>query len=162
MVRRGSASKCDIGWRRKPYSFSRRSAKILAISLCFDFSEGTLRTSSNLRIGKGRTALGESPLQVRMTALRKQSPLRVRIQFPPPHSLACFPTLWRSDEIGAWGAIHARPWTRRAHSDSSKRDWRGCYQHSRRSALANSSPWVVACRSHADRDGPFDCGPAHR
>ena len=83
MVRRGSASKCDIGWRRKPYSFSRRSAKILAISLCFDFSEGTLRTSSNLRIGKGRTALGESPLQVRMTALREQSPLRVRIQFPP-------------------------------------------------------------------------------
>src|ERR1700751_2214310 len=86
MVRRGSASKCDIGWRRKPYSFSRRSAKILAISLCFDFSEGTLRTPSNLRIGKGRTALGESPLQVRMTALREQSPLRVRIQFPPPTS----------------------------------------------------------------------------
>src|SRR5258705_13832153 len=89
MVRRGSASKCDIGWRRKPYSFSRRSAKILAISLCFDFSEGTLRTSSNLRIGKGRTALGESPLQVRMTALREQSPLRVRIQFPPFLNLRC-------------------------------------------------------------------------
>ena len=37
----------------------------------------------------------------------------VRIHPSPPHSLACFPTLWRSDEIGAWGAIHARPWTRR-------------------------------------------------
>jgi hypothetical protein len=41
-----------------------------------------LRTSSNLRMEKGKTALGESPLQVRMTALREQSPLRVRIQFP--------------------------------------------------------------------------------
>src|SRR6266446_1918077 len=89
MVRRGSASKCDIGWRRKPYSFSRRSAKILAISLCFDFSEGTLRTASNLRIGKGRPALGESPLQVGMTLLREQSPLRVRIQFPPRPSPRC-------------------------------------------------------------------------
>jgi hypothetical protein len=32
----------------------------------------------------------------------------VRIPPSPPSSLACFPTLWRSDEIGAWGAIHAR------------------------------------------------------
>src|ERR1035437_11062970 len=31
----------------------------------------------------------------------------------PPYSLACFPTFWRSDKIGAWGAIHARRWTRR-------------------------------------------------
>ena len=37
----------------------------------------------------------------------------VRIPPSPPISLACFPTFWRSDEIGAWGAIHARPWTRR-------------------------------------------------
>ena len=37
----------------------------------------------------------------------------VRIPPSPPHSLACFPTFWRSDEIGAWGAIHAQPWTRR-------------------------------------------------
>src|ERR1019366_4443950 len=38
---------------------------------------------------------------------------RVRIHLPPPPSLARFPTFWRSDEIGAWGAIHARRWTRR-------------------------------------------------
>src|SRR5208337_1334731 len=37
----------------------------------------------------------------------------VRIPPSPPISLACFPTFWRSDEIGAWGAIHARRWTRR-------------------------------------------------
>src|ERR1019366_9306693 len=37
----------------------------------------------------------------------------VRIPPSPPHSLACFPTFWRSDKIGAWGAIHARSWTRR-------------------------------------------------
>ena len=29
----------------------------------------------------------------------------VQICLSPPHSLACFPTLCRSDEIGAWGAI---------------------------------------------------------
>jgi hypothetical protein len=44
---------------------------------------------------------------------RDESPSWVRIPPPPPHSLACFSTLWRSDEIGAWGAIHARWWTRR-------------------------------------------------
>jgi hypothetical protein len=37
----------------------------------------------------------------------------VRIHPSPPSSLACFPTFWRSDEIGARGAIHARSWTRR-------------------------------------------------
>src|SRR6266851_2326422 len=37
----------------------------------------------------------------------------VRIPPSPPHSLAYLPTFWRSDEIGAWGAIHARWWTRR-------------------------------------------------
>src|SRR5271167_351626 len=35
----------------------------------------------------------------------------VRIPPSPPSSLACFDTFWRSDEIGAWGAIHARSWT---------------------------------------------------
>src|SRR5271169_6635512 len=35
----------------------------------------------------------------------------VRIPPSPPYSLACFDTFWRSDEIGAWGAIHARSWT---------------------------------------------------
>src|ERR1035437_2924387 len=39
----------------------------------------------------------------------------VRIPPSPPHSLTCFPTFWRSDEIGAWGAIHARRWQRRLH-----------------------------------------------
>jgi hypothetical protein len=47
---------------------------------------------------------------------------RVRISLPPPHSLACFPTLWRSDEIGAWGAIHARPWTRRMPTAAAERE----------------------------------------
>ena len=28
----------------------------------------------------------------------------VRIPPSPPPSLACFPTLWRSNEVGAWGA----------------------------------------------------------
>ena len=37
----------------------------------------------------------------------------VRIPPSPPSSLACFPTLWRSDEIGAWGANNARPCKRR-------------------------------------------------
>ena len=37
----------------------------------------------------------------------------VRIHSAPPHSLACFHIFWRSDEIGAWGAIQARSWTRR-------------------------------------------------
>src|SRR5579863_5618877 len=46
----------------------------------------------------------------------------VRIQLSPPHSLACFPTLWRSDEIGAWGAIHARPWTRRMPTAAAERE----------------------------------------
>jgi hypothetical protein len=52
----------------------------------------------------------------------KQAVLRVRIHFAPPHSLACFPTLWRSDEIGAWGAIHARPWTRRMPTAAAERE----------------------------------------
>ena len=46
----------------------------------------------------------------------------VRIPPSPPHSLACFPTLWRSDEIGAWGAIHARPWTRRMATAAAERE----------------------------------------
>ena len=37
----------------------------------------------------------------------------VRIPPSPPYSLACFHTFWRSDEISAGGAIHARRWTRR-------------------------------------------------
>ena len=41
-----------------------------------------------------------------------QITVRTRLRHPP-HSLGCFPTLWRSDEIGAWGANHARRWTRR-------------------------------------------------
>src|ERR1035437_1753198 len=45
----------------------------------------------------------------------------VRIPPSPPYSLACFPTFWRSDEIGAWGAIHARPWTRRMPTTASER-----------------------------------------
>ena len=49
----------------------------------------------------------------------------VRIPPSPPSSLACFPTLWRSDEIGAWGANNARPWERRlpttAHNADSAR-----------------------------------------
>ena len=46
----------------------------------------------------------------------------VRIHSAPPHSLACFPTLWRSDEIGGWGAIHARPWTRRMPTAAAERE----------------------------------------
>ena len=46
----------------------------------------------------------------------------VQIPLSPPHSLACFPTLWRSDEIGAWGAIHARPWTRRMPTAAAERE----------------------------------------
>jgi hypothetical protein len=46
----------------------------------------------------------------------------VRIRLAPPHSLACFPTLWRGDEIGAWGAIHARPWTRRMPTAAAERE----------------------------------------
>ena len=49
----------------------------------------------------------------------------VRIRPSPPYSLACFPTLWRSDEIGAWGANNERPWKRRlptaAHNADSPR-----------------------------------------
>ena len=41
-----------------------------------------------------------------------QRAVRIRLRHPP-HSLACFPTFWRSNEIGAWGAIHAQPRTRR-------------------------------------------------
>ena len=51
-----------------------------------------------------------------------ESVLTVRIHLAPPHSLACFPTLWRSDEIGAWGAIHARPWTRRMPTAAAERE----------------------------------------
>jgi hypothetical protein len=46
----------------------------------------------------------------------------VRIRSAPPHSLAYSPTLWRSDEIGAWGAIHARPWTRRMPTAAAERE----------------------------------------
>ena len=45
----------------------------------------------------------------------------VRIPPSPPYSLACFPTFWRSDEIGVWGAIHARSWTRRMPSTAAER-----------------------------------------
>ena len=48
----------------------------------------------------------------------------VRIPPSPPPSLACFHTLWRSDEIGAWGAIHARPWTRRMPTAAADRKFR--------------------------------------
>jgi hypothetical protein len=41
----------------------------------------------------------------------------VRIPPSPPTSLACFPTLWRSDGIGAWGANNAPPWNRRPPTD---------------------------------------------
>jgi hypothetical protein len=37
----------------------------------------------------------------------------VRIRLSPPASLVCFPTLWRSDEIGTWGANNAQPSKRR-------------------------------------------------
>jgi hypothetical protein len=47
--------------------------------------------------------------------------VRTRLHHPP-HSLACFSTLWRSDEIGAWGAIHARPWTRRMPTAAAERE----------------------------------------
>ena len=47
---------------------------------------------------------------------------RVRIHPPPPTSLACFPTLWRNDEIGAWGAIYARPWPRRTPTAAAGRE----------------------------------------
>src|ERR1017187_2140179 len=46
----------------------------------------------------------------------------VRILLAPPYSLACFPTFWRSDEISAWGAIHAQPWTRRMPSAAADRE----------------------------------------
>src|SRR6201997_2097096 len=46
----------------------------------------------------------------------------VQIPLSPPHSLACFPTLWRSDEIGAWSAIHARRWTRRMPTAAAERE----------------------------------------
>ncbi len=46
----------------------------------------------------------------------------VRIPPSPPSSLACFHTFWRSDEIGAWGAIHARPWTRRMPTAAAERE----------------------------------------
>jgi len=49
------------------------------------------------------------------------SRLSVRIRLAPPHSLACFHTFWRSDEIGAWGAVHARPWTRRMPAAAAER-----------------------------------------
>jgi len=42
----------------------------------------------------------------------------------PPYSLACFHTLWRSDKIGAWGAIHARSWTRRMPMVAAERKFR--------------------------------------
>ena len=45
----------------------------------------------------------------------------VRIPPSPPHSLACFPTFWISDEIGAWGAIHTRRWTWRMPPAASER-----------------------------------------
>src|ERR1019366_10050769 len=46
----------------------------------------------------------------------------VRIRPSPPHSLACFPTFWRSDEIGAWGAIHARRWNQRMPPAAAERE----------------------------------------
>jgi hypothetical protein len=58
----------------------------------------------------------------------------VRIHPSPPPSLACSPTFWSSDEIGAWGAIHTSPWTRRmpprrperkSRATFSVRDFRG-------------------------------------
>src|SRR5271155_5787147 len=42
----------------------------------FRLSGGDFATSSGLRIGKEKTPLGESPLQVRMTASREESPVR--------------------------------------------------------------------------------------
>jgi hypothetical protein len=41
---------------------------------------------------------------------------------PSATQSACFPTLWRSDEIGAWGAIHARRWTRRMPTAAAERE----------------------------------------
>jgi hypothetical protein len=46
----------------------------------------------------------------------------VLIRPSPPYSLACFPIFWRSDEIGAWGAIHASPWTRRMPTAAAERE----------------------------------------
>ena len=46
----------------------------------------------------------------------------VRIPPSPPYSLACFHTFWRSDEIGAWGAIQARSWTRRMPPAAAERE----------------------------------------
>src|SRR5271163_1994837 len=48
----------------------------------------------------------------------------VRIPPSPPYSLACFYTLWRSYRIGAWGAIHARSWTRRMPMVAAERKFR--------------------------------------
>jgi hypothetical protein len=45
----------------------------------------------------------------------------VQIPPSPPSSLACFPTFWRSDEMGAWGAIHTQPWTRRMPMTAAER-----------------------------------------
>src|ERR1700739_3607929 len=43
-----------------------------------------------------------------------QSVLRVRTSIPLRHTVwHASLGLWRSDEIGAWSAIHARRWTRR-------------------------------------------------
>ena len=46
----------------------------------------------------------------------------VRIPPSPPHSLACFPTFWRSNKIGAWGAIQARSWTWRMAPAAAERE----------------------------------------
>ena len=45
----------------------------------------------------------------------------VQIPPSPPSSLACFPTFWGSDEMGAWGAIHTQPWTRRMPMTAAER-----------------------------------------
>lgn len=46
----------------------------------------------------------------------------VRIHPSPPNSLACFHTIWRSGEIGAWGAIHARRWNQRMPPAAAERE----------------------------------------
>jgi hypothetical protein len=63
-----------------------------------------------------------APKSGRISRVKALVAPRVRIHLAPPHSLACFPTLWRSDEIGVWGAIHARPWTRRVPMAAAERE----------------------------------------
>jgi hypothetical protein len=86
-------------WRMKETGDSRNRA---------EFQANEFSPARMLSLGPNR-----APNLGRIPPIEALAVPGVRIHPSPPYSLACFHTFWRSDEIGAWGAIHARRWNQR-------------------------------------------------